>query len=103
MAEKLREVDQPARQRIRLGDSLFIILSIYILSINLYTYYLSSYLSGGVRDGACPGGRQGTPRLYNQLMNIFYCEVCRKGEADTGGTFGHCRRANGEAVEAFSL
>ena len=25
------------------------------------------------------------------------------GEADTGGTFGHCRRANGEAVEAFSL
>ena len=36
-------------------------------------------------------------------MNIFYCEVCRKGEADTGGTFGHCRRANGEAVEAFSL
>ena len=34
----------------------------------------------GCRDGACPGGRQGTPRLYNQLMNIFYCEVCRKGE-----------------------
>ena len=27
------EVDQPARQRIRLGDRLFIILSIYILSI----------------------------------------------------------------------
>ncbi len=38
-----------------------------------------------------------------ELVDIIYCEVCRKGEANAGGSFGHRRRANRETVEAFAL
>ena len=102
MAEKLRRGGPAGETEDQTRGSLIYYL-IYIHTINsiyIHTIYPVLY---PVRDGACPGGRRGTPRLYNQLMHIFYREVCRKGEADTGGTFGHCRRANRETVEAFSL
>ena len=96
MAEKLRRGGPAGETEDQIGDRLFIILSIYILSIQ-FIYILSIQFSISRWE---TGAR---PVLYNQLMHIFYREVCRKGEADTGGTFGHCRRANRETVEAFSL
>ena len=74
MAEKLRrggpagETEDQTR-----GIAYFIILSIYILSIQFYIHTIYPVIyPGGVETGACPGGRQGTPRLYNQFDEYFF-------------------------------
>lgn len=62
MAESSGEVDQPARQRIRLGDRLIYYL-IYIHTINsiyIHTIYPVIY-PGGVETGHVPVGDKARP------------------------------------------